>query len=311
MNKKWILGAGTVVLGLPLALWIWPGHHAPQPFVVPKGAAASEVARDLRDAKLIGSRRLFLAWVKIQRDPGSIRPGVYQLAPGWTGFHIARQLRRGPPLVRVTFPEGWMAKQMAELLEARGIASVAGFMDIVKKEKREGYLFPDTYFFNQGLEARQVVNRMIDRFHEQAPKDMAVQAKALKLSYGHIVTLASLVEKEARVPQERAVIAGVFYNRLRKRWRLESCASVEYALGKWKRKLSYKDLAVDSPYNTYLHFGLPPGPICNPGQAALEAAAHPAATDMMFFIAEGDGTHRFSRYYKEHLEGKRQRKNHD
>ena len=135
--------------------------------------------------------------------------------------------------------------------------------------------------------------------------------KALKLSYGHIVTLASLVEKEARVPQERAVIAGVFYNRLRKRWRLESCASVEYALGKWKRKLSYKDLAVDSPYNTYLHFGLPPGPICNPGQAALEAAAHPAATDMMFFIAEGDGTHRFSRYYKEHLEGKRQRKNHD
>jgi len=130
---------------------------------------------------------------------------------------------------------------------------------------------------------------------------MTAQAKALHLSYAQIVTLASLVEKEARAPQERPLIAGVFYNRLRKHWRLESCATVEYALGTWKPQLTYKDLDVQSPYNTYRHFGLPPGPICNPGAASLEAAAHPAPTDMMFFVADGQGTHRFSRYYKEHL----------
>jgi UPF0755 protein len=110
-----------------------------------------------------------------------------------------------------------------------------------------------------------------------------------------------LVEREAQAPQERPLIAGVFYNRLRKHWYLESCATVEYALGAWKPHLTYKDLQVVSPYNTYRHPGLPPGPICNPGAAALNAAAHPAETDMMFFVADGQGTHRFSRYYNEHL----------
>jgi len=119
--------------------------------------------------------------------------------------------------------------------------------------------------------------------------------------------LASIVEREARAPQERPLIAGVFINRLKKHWYLESCATVEYALGAWKPHLTYKDLDVKSPYNTYRHPGLPPGPICNPGAAALEAAAHPAQTDMMFFVSDGQGTHRFSRYYQEHLEVQKKR----
>ncbi len=280
----------------------------PQMFSVPKGASARTVARDLYQLGLIGSRRMFLIWVKLKGESGAVRPGTYQLEPGWSGYKIAKQLRKGPPLVRVTFPEGWMARQMADLLEARGVTSAAAFMEIVNKEKREGYLFPDTYFFNQGLDPRLVIARMIDRFHEQAPKDMPERSKVLKLSYAQIVILASLVEKEAKAPQERPIIAGVFLNRLRKRWRLESCATVEYALGKWKPRLTYKDLAIPSPYNTYTNFGLPPGPICNPGKAALDAAAHPAVTDAMFFVADGQGTHRFTRYYSEHLEGKRLRK---
>ena len=128
-----------------------------------------------------------------------------------------------------------------------------------------------------------------------------MQAKTLHLSW-QVVILASLVEREARVPQERPLIAGVFYNRLKKHLRLESCATVEYALGAWKPKLTYKDLEVESPYNTYKHSGLPPGPICNPGKASLDAAAHPEPTEMMFFVAHGDGTHQFSKDYKEHLE---------
>jgi UPF0755 protein len=273
-----------------------------QRFVVPKGASVRAVARDLRDAHLIGSSWAFLGWVKLLGSRGTIHPGVYMISPGWTGFMIYNQIRRGPPLFRITFPEGWTSRQMATLLENRGITNAAGFIAAVDKEKREGFLFPDTYLFEQGLDPELVIGRMVHRFHEAEPKDLMAQTKALHLNYRQIVILASLVEREARVPQERAVIAGVFYNRLRKRWRLESCATVEYALGMWKPQLTYKDLEIESPYNTYKHSGLPPGPICNPGKAALEAAAHPAATEMMFFVADGKGTHRFSRYYKEHLE---------
>jgi len=199
------------------------------------------------------------------------------LAPDWSAFRIFRQIRLGPPLMRVTFPEGWTAKQMAELLENRGVTPAADFLAIVEKEKREGFLFPDTYFLGQGLDAGIVIDRMVRRFHEEEPKDMLAQAKVLKLNYRQVVILASLVEREARIPGERALIAGVFYNRLRKRMRLESCATVEYALGAWKPQLTYKDLQVDSPYNTYRHAGLPPGPIrpktsvpgCLPAASAL------------------------------------------
>ena len=239
--------------------------------------------------------------MKIFGRSGSIKPGVYELSTRETGLGIYRTFRKGPPLVRVTFPEGWTSKQIAAVLDAKGITPAADFLAEVDKEKREGFLFPDTYFFEQGLSSEQVISRLTQRFKEKVPKDFQDRAKAMKLSYEQLVTLASIVEREARAPQERPIIAGVFYNRLRKHWYLESCATVEYSLGAWKPHLTYKDLKVDSPYNTYRHGGLPPGPICNPGAAALDAAAHPAQTDMMFFVADGQGTHNFSRYYNEHL----------
>ena len=144
--------------------------------------------------------------------------------------------------------------------------------------------------------------RMIQSMAQALDSSWAGRAPDLPLvDKRQALTLASIVEREARVPQERPLIAGVFLNRLRRHWYLESCATVEYALGSWKARLRYKDLQVDSPYNTYRHPGLPPGPICNPGAASLEAASHPEKTDMMFFVAEGGGAHQFSRYYKEHL----------
>jgi len=275
-------------------------------FQVRKGIAARDIARDLHDDGLIRHPWTFLIWVKLL-GARAIRPGVYDLSSRASGFGIYRTFLKGPQLVRVTFPEGWTAKQMAALLDARGVTISTEFLTIVGKEKREGYLFPDTYFFEQGLPADAVIDRLVARFKEKVPKDFQAQAKALKVSYGQLVTMASIVEREARVPQERPLIAGVFFNRLKKHWYLESCATVEYSLGAWKPHLNYKDLDVKSPYNTYRHPGLPPGPICNPGAAALEAAAHPAQTDMMFFVADGQGTHRFSRYYKEHLDVQKNR----
>ena len=275
-------------------------------FQVRKGLSARQIARDLHDSGLIRHPWSYWAWARLNRRK-SARPGVYELSPRASGFSIYRQLLQGPPLARVTFPEGWTARQMASLLETRGVCPAADFLAVVEREKREGFLFPDTYFFEQELPAATVVARLIGRFREKAPKDFQERAKAMKLSYGQLVTLASIVEKEARVPPERPLIAGVFFNRLKKRWYLESCATVEYALGVWKPRLTYKDLEVQSPYNTYRHAGLPPGPICDPGAAALEAAAHPEKTDMMFFVADGQGTHRFSRYYKEHLDIQKKR----
>lgn len=296
------LMAGAIVLFVMGFIWSsWRrGLLPPERFVVARGASAHQIAQQLRRQGLILHPWTFLIWVKLDGKT-AIRPGVYSISRSLGGLQILRVLRAGPPLVRVTFPEGWTSKQMAALLESKGVTSGADFLAIVNKDKREGFLFPDTYFFEQSLAPSQVIDRMIQRFHEKEPKDILTQAKVMHLSYLQMVTMASIVEREARVPQERPIIAGVFYNRLRKHWRLESCATVEYALGGWKSQLTYKDLDVNSPYNTYRHMGLPPGPICNPGAAAMEAAVHPASTDMMFFVAEGDGTHRFSKYYSEHL----------
>lgn len=291
-----------------LALWaglrLIPGTE--RRFVVSRGASAHAIALQLKQEHFIWHPWTFLIWSKIDRSLGVLHPGHYKLSSRWTGFTIYRKIRQGPPLVRITFPEGWTSQQMAELLGSRGVTSAAGFLTVVQKGQLEGYLFPDTYFLEQGLAPQEVVGRLLRRFPQKKPQDMALQMKRLRMTERQIVIMASLVEKEARAPQERGVVAGVFYNRLRKHWRLESCATVQYALGAWKPQLTYKDLEIRSPYNTYRHYGLPPGPICNPGAAALEAAVHPAVTDMMFFVADGQGTHRFSRYYREHLAAQRE-----
>jgi UPF0755 protein len=291
-----------LIAAMCAACWVFVklSPASPRTFIVNRGVSAHQLAGELKKERFIWSRWSFLLWAKLRGSSG-IHPGVYTLTATDTGRDIFHKFLKGPPALRITFPEGWAAKQMAAVLEAKGITSSAEFLQIVNKEHREGTLFPDTYFFQQRLPAQEVIGRLVRQFHEKEPKDMAQQSQILHLSEAQIVTLASLVEKEARVPQERPLIAGVYYNRLKKHMRLEADPTVQYALGEWKPKLTYKDLDVNSPYNTYRHLGLPPGPICNPGAASLQAAAHPEKTDMLFFVAEGGGTHRFSKQYEEHL----------
>jgi UPF0755 protein len=300
-DGRWLLFVGILVVIVAAGFaWRLGTRGEPSRFVVERGASAREIARGLKRQGLIWHRWTFLIWPKLHGRV-AVRPGIYLLSPKQTGRSIYETFLHGPPSVRVTIPEGWTAKQIAAVLEAKGVTTADAFLKAVDAHHLEGFLFPDTYFFEQGLSPEQVTQRLVHRFHEKAPIDLPEQEKILHLTEPQIVTLASLVEKEARVPDERPIIAGVFYNRLRKHWRLESCATVEYALGAWKPQLTYKDLDVQSPYNTYRHSGLPPGPICNPGAASLQAASHPAKTDMMFFVAEGGGTHRFSQYYDQHL----------
>jgi UPF0755 protein len=275
-------------------------------FQLRRGLSGRQIAKDLHDHGIIGHPARFWLWTKVL-GAKRIKPGVYDIPSNSSGLTIYRQFVKGPPLVSVTLPEGLTAKEMGARLEASGICTAKDFVSAVEKENLEGYLFPDTYLFDQETSAPRVVSRLRARFNEMVPQDFSERARALKLTERQLVTLASLVEKEARAAHERPIIAGVFLNRLKKKMLLESCATVQYALGSWKSRLLYKDLKVNSPYNTYLHYGLPPGPICNPGRAALDAAAHPDPTDMLFFVADGQGTHRFTRYYRDHLNAKKKR----
>jgi UPF0755 protein len=180
------------------------------------------------------------------------------------------------------------------------------FVSYAQKNALEGRLFPETYYFAINMKPKDVADKMIAEFNKHFTAEIADMARRSMLGEKGILTLASIVEKEAVRPEERALIAGVFINRLRKRWYLESCATVQYALGEHKARLTFKDIQVDSPYNTYRHLGLPPAPICNPGMASLQASLNPAKTDDMFFVAADSGTHVFSRYFSEHLKSKRE-----
>jgi len=282
---------------------------AAKPFRVERGSSAREIAAALSREGLIEHPRLFLFWVRLggSRTP-AIRPGSYVIPAGRSAREILQQLRKGPQPARVTFPEGWMARQMAALLEANNVVKAAAFMERVERDKLEGYLFPDTYVFDQEIPVDTVINRMRQRFQQQLPSDWVARQKVLRLNERQLITLASIVEREARVASERPMIASVYHNRLRKGMRLEADPTVQYALREWKPRLLYRDLEIVSPYNTYRNKGLPPGPICNPGAGSLHAAVHPAVSDKLFFVAQGDGSHYFSRTYQEHLNAIRQRK---
>jgi UPF0755 protein len=242
--------------------------------------------------------------------------GYYDLSPSMAAEEIWQRLAAGEVAKRkVTFPEGFTVEQMAERLQSKlevdaGLFKAAALGLRVKRSLPfklpaglvEGYLFPTTYTLPVGAEAEQVVGEMAATFSEVFFRPHRAEIEGHKLSLHEIVTLASLVEREARVAEERALIAGVLMNRLQKGMRLQCDASVQYALGQHKSRLLYRDLKVDSPYNTYLHAGLPPGAICNPGLAALKAALRPAKTEALFYVARADGSHVFTRTYEEHLQ---------
>jgi len=174
----------------------------------------------------------------------------------------------------------------------------------IESEDLEGYMFPNTYKFYQGISPRAVIKKMTGLYHRVMDADNKARAAEMGMSIHEIMTLASIIEGEAQLPSERDTISGVFHNRLRIGRRLESCATVQFILGEPKAVLLERDLKIPSPYNTYLHAGLPPGPICSPGAAAIEAALNPAVVPYLYFVARGDGGHIFSRSNREHVNAK-------
>lgn len=287
-------------------------YGTPKRIIIPRGASFAEAADSLGEAGLIGSRRLFRLYGRVTAGDRNIKPGTYLLKDGTPWRDIVKALNGGRGLVNtLTIPEGFTIQQIKPLL-ARTLfvppesvdaavrdTSLRRRLDI-PTETLEGYLFPDTYAFPAGTTASQAVREMVRGFERRWQPQWDSLLPELKINRHDMVTMASLVEKEARVPEERPVIAAVYYNRLRKGMLLQADPTVQYAMGRHVARVMYKDLATRSPYNTYLHRGLPPGPIASPGAASLAAAANPAKVDYIYFVARPDGRHVFTQTLAQH-----------
>lgn len=270
---------------------------------IPKNLTAKQIAELLKKEELISDKTLFRWVIYLAGAEKKIKYGNYKLYYSITTIPTVFYLTKGPKTKKVTIPEGFTLEQIAERLIVNGIiADPVEFITYVKSNKYNGYLFPETYFFYEGQPVEEVVQKMVKEFYKKYTPEFTQRAYELKLTTQQVVILASIIEKEAKSYEEKRLVSAVFHNRLKKRWNLESCATVRYALKKFKEPLTYKDLKVNSEFNTYVRSGLPPEPICNPGVDSIKAALFPANTDAMFFFTKDNQTHVFSRYYNQHIE---------
>ncbi|MCE1245856.1 MAG: endolytic transglycosylase MltG [Firmicutes bacterium] len=292
------------------------GGGEPVKLTITEGMPASEVAQILEETKVVKSAFLFRIVMKTTGADKQLKPGDYQVSPDQTMMEIVHLLKSGNLRQRlVSIPEGLTIPQIAAKLEEKGIVKKADFLGAVKSgtfnvngnptKNLEGYLMPETYDFPEEFKASDVILRMVKEFDTKAVPLYLENQKSLPyaLSLAQVVTLASLIEREAQVPAERPVIASVYYNRLKKGMYLQCDATVQYALGENKPVLTYDDLKIDSPYNTYKNPGLPPGPIANPGLESIRAALQPEKTDYLYYVrndVKNDGSHVFSRSLEEH-----------
>ena len=282
--------------------------------LVPDGAASLEVAGILRTAELIFHPRIFDAYVRLKGQGRQLKAGRYEMPHGAPYPYLLEALRTGAVVTTpLTIPEGLRVPQVAERLAAYVRDSTATVLAWLTDPKRidelevpgptlEGYLFPETYRFADGVGIPVIVRAMVGRYRAFWGAEERVQAAALGLDEREIVTLASIVEKEVRWDEERPVVAGVYWNRLQRDMLLQADPTVQFALGEPRARLLYRDIdsVADHPYNTYTQPGLPPGPIASPGAASLRAALQPAGHDYIFFVARNDGLHEFTRTLREH-----------
>jgi UPF0755 protein len=297
-------------------------------FTVPPGRSAVQIGDDLYAQNLIRSPLTFRTLVEARGVGGKIESGDYELSPSMTTGEIVTVLSKGASRsgITVTIPEGWRAEQAAQKIEELGIARSDDVLGLVRGGAAtglplaeppppgatlEGYLFPETYEVAKGASARTMVEMMARQFDKAVSVSMRqrIQARGLTLHQG--LTLASIVEREAALPAEQPIIASVYLNRLKQDMPLQADPTTQYAVanadlqtalgfGYWKQELSRDDLRLASPYNTYVQHGLPPGPICSPGLAAIDAVANPAETEYLYFVAKGDGSHVFAKTDAEH-----------
>lgn len=294
---------------------------------IPSGATPKKIATILEENGLIRSGFIYSYYLKWKGDGVSSRlqAGTYDFVPGTSLEELTNKMVQGVVVQvdtkRITIPEGWNVNQIADYLSGEGLVhrdtfiqeiNVGNFSydflsEITQEEganyRLEGFLFPDTYDIPKGASEHEIIDMMLRNFDKKVTAEIRTGFEQQRLSFYDAITLASIVEREVILDEERPIVAGVFYNRMEDHIRLESCATVQYVLGKQKDVITFDDLEVESPYNTYKHDGLPPGPIGNPGLASIQSVAAPQDNDYYFFVTKKDGSksHHFSRTYEEHL----------
>lgn len=291
---------------------------------IPEGSSTEAIAQILKSNNIIRNKYIFKIIVKLQNNEGKMKAGKYLLNTGMTPEEIIEKLVKGDAVketITFTIPEGYELRQIADRLSRQGLVNKERFLELSsnpslfnskykfleqlpKGATLEGFLFPDTYEVYSSASEEQIITKMLDRFNEIFTEEIINKGKNLNLDLNQIVTLASIIEREGKIDSERPLISAVFHNRLKKGMLLQSCATVQFALGERKNELTYEDLEVESEYNTYIHKGLPPGPIASPGKKSIEAAVNPADVNYIYFVANGDGSHTFTDDYNEFLRAK-------
>jgi len=289
---------------------------------VKKGASLREIGDMLQGENMIASSAFFVFYAQLTGAERQIEAGSYRLSNNLSMREILERIVGGDVLrYRVVIPEGYTTDQIGKLLVSKGIMTGDDWRDALATEnfacpflkdalagpkRLDGFLFPATYDLRADFTPQEILDLMLNRFNTAFTPDLQARAQEQDLSVRQVIILASIVEREAKLDSERPVIASVFLNRLHIGMRLESDATVQYVLGTPKEKLTYQDVRTPSPYNTYLHDGLPPGPISNPGLASIRAVLYPAKTNYLYFVGKGDGSHVFSVTYGEHVIASRQ-----
>jgi len=289
-------------------------------FIIQENQSIRELARELQNKGVIRSATAFILYLRTFKLDKDIKAGDYHLEPVSSIKQLISSLQKGQEkLIKYTIPEDYRIQKIAQKLAKEGLVDEKRFIELatqkgttfafrysdqVKEGNLEGFLFPNTYLISKPTEEK-VIEQMLLEFEKEVNDELLKGLAKTKLTLRQIIILASVIEKEAMVESEQALIASVFYNRLAIDMPLQSCATVEFALyqqGIFKDSyvLSLEELKTESPYNTYQHAGLPPGPICNPGLGAIKAALNPAKTDFYYFAAKGDGSHAFGRTLDEH-----------
>jgi len=314
-----LLGLAGAGLYLHPVLWV-PAVPSglPRPdFIIHRGMSVTQIADSLQRQSLIRNRNHFLLAAKLTGWGNQLKAGKYEITPELTHVNLLRLFRSGKAVqVRVTLPEGKTAEDFAEIVEHTLQIDKAEFLKLaedssfshklgVAAPRLEGYLYPNTYQFYWGATAAEVITVLVQELQRRLDDSLRAQVRTSGMTLHQVVTLASIVEGEAVIDNERATIAAVYRNRLRQGILLQADPTIQYAVPGPPRRLLFRDLEIASPYNTYRYAGLPPGPVNNPGIKSIRAVLNPAPAQYIYFVAVGDGSHRFSYTLEQHLQAKR------
>ncbi len=312
-----MIPAGLLFSGT--GVWLWHTLHTPVTnenreiiFPIEPGQSLKQIADNLESRGLIPNAWLFIAYARYQKTASRIPAGEHLLSTAASPARILEQLLEGRiRLYRLTVPEGLNMEETAAAVAKTGLCDLDRFLTLcrdpdfisdldIPSHTLEGFLFPDTYFFPKTAHCRQIIEKMVATFFAVYSSQWQERADDLGFTLQQVVTLASMIEKEAGVASERPLIASVFHNRLKKRMRLESDPTVIYGDTEFEGRIRTRHLRRKTEYNTYQMHGLPKGPIANPGAKAIEAALYPAQSDYLFFVSKNDKTHHFSKTLAEH-----------